>query len=109
MRTIAIIATLLLSAASQADNICDRTPEVQQAIMDANDVDECYYVTLARVDRLNIASKGLTALQAGDFDGLTSLRVLLLNGNQLTSLPEGVFDGLTSLQTLSLSANQLTD
>ena len=108
MRTLATIAALLLSAASQAGNVCDRTPEVRDAIMDAVDAEDCWYVRLASVYRLPIVEKGLTALQADDFDGLTGLAGLELRGNQLTSLPEGLFDGLYSLQSLSLSSNQLT-
>ena len=41
----------------------------------------------------------------GAFDGLTSLRVLSLGGNQLTELPDGIFEGLSSLETLRLDGN----
>ena len=44
-------------------------------------------------------------MQAGDFDGLSSLQALDLGNNQLSTLPEGVFNGLSSLQVLVLGAN----
>ena len=49
----------------------------------------------------------MTTLPAGLFDGLTSLRNLLLSGNRLTTLPEGVFDSLTNFWELDLSNNHL--
>ena len=52
--------------------------------------------------------KSITALKVGDFDGLTSLTELRLNGNQLTTLPEDIFDGLNALTTLYLYGNQFT-
>ena len=113
MRTIATIAALMLSAAvnAQTVDICDRTPQVRDAILEVLDADDCAAVdseSLAGVETLNIASGEwwwldlgrewyLTALRAADFDGLTGLKTLRLNYNRLTTLPAGVFDGLTSL------------
>ena len=121
MRTIATTAALLLCAAGQAQtvDICDRTPQVRDAIiLEVLDADDCAAVdseSLASVETLNMASgeRGgrvwyLTALRAADFDGLTGLTTLRLNYNRLTTLPAGVFDELTSLLDLDLRGNRLT-
>ncbi len=88
-------------------DICDRTPQVRDAI-----TDDCAAVGIAKwvaaIKTLNLGSKGLKALRPGDFEGLFSLQTLDLHGNRLTTLPAGVFDGLDSLQTLSLGGNRLT-
>ena len=57
---------------------------------------------------LNLLSKGLSSLKAGDFDGLTNLKRLRLTRNSLSTLPAGIFDGLTGLLALDLNYNQLT-
>ena len=44
-------------------------------------------------------------LKVGDFDGLTALTELWLNGNQLSSLPAGIFDHLNALTGLWLQGN----
>ena len=106
--TIILLAAATLPVLSQAQtvNICDRTPEVRDLL-----TDDCAAVDsewLAGIQRFNLESRGLTTLQVGDFNGLTSLQQLRLGHNQLTTLPEGVFDGLTSLQGLDLGHNRLT-
>ena len=113
MRTMTALTALLLCAAGQAQtvDICDRTPQVRDALLEAVDADDCAAVdsdSLAGVKTLNLRSKQVTALRAGDFDGLTSLRWLYLDHNQLTALPDGVFDGLDRLLQLWLHDNQLT-
>ena len=57
---------------------------------------------------LNLGSQSITALQAGDFDGLSSLQMLDLGNNQVSTLPDGVFDGLSNLQVLDLGHNFLS-
>ena len=47
-----------------------------------------------RITILEVKSQSITALQAGDFDGLSSLQVLSLSGNKLSTLSDGMFDGL---------------
>ena len=111
-------------------NVADRTPQVRDAIVAAAGVDTPGEVTeahLAAITALDLASKNITTLKIGDFDGLTSLQALFLNNNQLTDLPavlftrylEGaahtptafpstVFNGLTSLRHLYLNNNRLT-
>ena len=57
---------------------------------------------------LDLDAKSITALAAGDFDGLTSLTGLDLNDNDLSTLPSGVFDDLTALANLRLDDNSLS-
>ena len=111
MRT--LLTTLLLVVAAlpaQAEitDICDRTPEVRDAILKAASADDCAAVNLASVERLFLDNKQLTLLKAGDFNGLENLKYLDLHENQLTTLPVGVFDGLGGLQRLTLHSNRLT-
>ena len=116
MRTLRTLLTALLGAAvlpAQAEtlDICDRTPQVRDAILEVLEADDCVAVNsegIAALENLGLRRSGLTALQSGDFDGLTGLQTLFLDENQLTTLPAGVFDGLTSLQWLRLPKNQLT-
>ena len=97
--------------------VCDRTPQVQTAILGVLQLQNpspstCYEVTEAHlatgITSLYLNDQGITALKVGDFDGLTSLTELRLNGNQLTTLPEDIFDGLNALTTLYLYGNQFT-
>ena len=97
--------------------VCDRTPQVQTAILGVLQLQNpspstCGEITEAHlatgITSLFLNGQGITALQAGDFDGLTSLEELLLYSNQLTTLPDGIFDGLSSLTTLRFGLNQLT-
>ena len=97
--------------------VCDRTPQVQTAILGVLQLQTpspstCGEVTEAHlatgITSLYLNGQGITTLKVGDFDGLTSLTELRLNGNQLTTLPEDIFDGLTALTTLYLYGNQLT-
>ena len=98
--------------------ICGRTKAVRDAILGMiPGVSNCADVTpehLAGIDGdfqnnfLNLFSKGLSSLKAGDFDGLTNLKRLRLTRNSLSTLPAGIFDDLTGLLALDLNYNQLT-
>ena len=57
---------------------------------------------------LNLQGNHLVGLPEGVFDGLSSLQVLQMYSNRLTALPEGVFDDLTSLRWLYMHSNRLT-
>ena len=109
----AALLALPLQAQAQNAGICGRTPAVQTAILsNISAVSNCALVTDAHLaaitDPLSLDNKGITALAAGDFDGLTSLTTLRLESNDLVTLDAGVFAGLTSLTDLSLSSNGLT-
>ena len=105
-----MLGAALLPALSQAHiiNICDRTPQVRDEILRELEADDCAAVDSDEVTKLNLRSKQLTNLWAGDFGGLAYLQELNLYGNQLTALPAGVFDDLTRLLRLYLSNNRLT-
>ncbi len=102
---------LVLMGTPGINLLSDRTPQVRDAIVAAAGVSTPAEVTeahLAAITSLGLAHRNITSLKAGDFDGLTSLEVLLLNNNRLTVLPETVFNELTSLRVLLLNSNRLT-
>ena len=90
--------------------VSDRTPQVRDAIVAAAGVaaDEVTEAHLAAITLLNLGQKNITALKAGDFDGLNNLTGLHLPYNQLSTLPSGIFNNLTQLTQLELHRNQLS-
>ena len=127
-------AALLGAVPASGQGICDRTPEVRDAILERLDTTDCATVTAADLARITVLSPnrverlragdlqglvnletlflkrvGLVELQAGVFDDLSALRDLKLHDNRLTFLPHGVFDGLRQLESLSLYQNRLTE
>ena len=92
--------------------VCDRTPQVRDAIVSiVPGVSDCKNVTqshLALITNLNLSDQNITTLKAGDFDGLSSLRILTLYKNTLSSLPVGIFSGLSSLNRMDIGSNQLS-
>ena len=94
--------------------VCKRTPPIRDAILNMiPNASGCAEVTdeqLADITGdLRLRDKGISVLQAGDFDGLSSLNVLDLQHNLLKSLPQGVFDDLAGMNRLRLNNNQLTE
>ena len=89
-------------------NICDRTPQVRDAILASLGgglpCEEILTERLAAIKVLNLSS---TLLRTGDFDRLTGLQVLNLDNNR--ELPAGIFDNLTSLTELDLGRNELSE
>ena len=114
------------TATGQIVPVCDRTPEVRDAIVEkVPDVNDCGDVTeahLAEIDGVLDLQGPYTPywgdttglpnpipeLKAGDFSGLSMLEGLRLHFNDLTTLPQGLFHGLSSLKTLNLGSNHLT-
>ena len=95
-----------------AAGICGRTEQVRDAILGKiSGVTDCALVTDAHLaaiaGTMDLDAKAITALAAGDFDGLTSLEELGLHNNSLSSLPAEVFDELTALTILNLNGNDL--
>ena len=105
-----LLTTILgLTSYANITPVNERTAEVRDAIVDAlSDVDSAADVTethLSTITALNLRAKSITALQSGDFSGLTALTNLNLYNNQLSSLPDSIFKGLTALTTLRLGSN----
>ena len=91
------------------EGVCDRTPEVRDALRGAA---ACSAVSTAALDRresLVLANMGIDALQSRDFDYLPGMRNLDINGNRLQTLPSGLVSGLDDLVTLRLDGNSLTE
>ena len=111
--TLALTAVLpeRVEALVAEGGICDRTVQVRDAIVAAvADVDDCADITathLSGVTSLSFFGHNISALQAGDFAGLSALDSLSLAFNRLRTLPAGIFDGLTSLEFLHLAGNEL--
>ena len=110
----AALLALPLQAEAQTAGICGRTAEVQTAIVaKISGVTDCADVTATQLaaitGTLDLRAKNITALAAGDFDGLILLTKLDLSANDLTELPDDVFDDLTALTFLDLHENALTE
>ena len=91
--------------------VSDRTQQVQDAIValvpGVDAADDVTAAHLAVINDLNLRNQSITALKAGDFDGLSALVRLDLGINQLSTLPSDVFSGLSSLKLINLSDNSL--
>ena len=101
-----------LQAQAQTAGVCGRTAAVRTAILGRiSGVTDCANVTdthlAAITGTLDLSSDGITALAAGDFDGLTAVTRLYLKSNPITTLPDDIFDDLTALEELYLR-NALT-
>ena len=97
-----------------ADDICDRTSSIKNAIVAAIDgVSDCNDVTPANLEEvlsLDLSNSSLTSLDVDDFEGLVRLKTLDLSDNDLEELPTGLFNHahLPLLHTLYLHNNDLT-
>ena len=92
--------------------VSERTAQVRDAIVDAvpgiNSANDVTAVHVAAIQTLSLASRSITTLKAGDFDGFTALTRLDLNHNALSTLPAGIFDNLTALTRLDLNNTNLS-
>ena len=89
--------------------ICNRTEQVQAAIMVQVGTTDCRDINDADLARIEVLSiRPINRLQAHDFQGLYRLSALDLSENGLRTLPAGVFDGLVGLNQLSLKGNSLS-
>ena len=110
----ATMQTYQVTVTRAATNVCERTPQVRDAIVaQVSGVSDCRLLTNADLlgisGTLDIARSGIASLKKGDFGGLGGVSTLSLYQNDLTELPEGVFNGLGNLLTLSLYGNGLTE
>ena len=82
-------------------NICDRSLNVLEKLLEKLDVELCTYVTheeLFRIEKLDITGD----LKAGDLDGLVNLKGLSVS-TYTKPLPVDVFADLQSLEDLSMN------
>ena len=101
----------------EAQGICERTDQVETALLDAIEGIEgvvvvCSAVTdehLAAITRLEISGRSLESLQSGDFAGLSELDYLSLEGTAVQRLRARTFLGLTKLTTLVMHKNRRLD
>ena len=101
------------AVAGTALGICDRTREVQLAILaEISGVDDCADVTaehLAMITKVFVDSVS-AGLKTGDFAGLSAVSLVSVKDSpQLTSLPPGVFEGLSAVETLRVHRNQISE
>ena len=98
-------------AVTNLRNVCNRTAQVRDEIMDEAGVSACGDVAadhLAAITRLNLIDEGISTLKAGDFAGLASLEKLYLSKNSISTLPANIFADLAALEELSLKQNNLS-
>lgn len=91
-------------------SVCDRSPQVRDAIVSATGLacDAISEFDLMEVSALDLSRKEITALDAGDFTGLSKLVELDLSGNRLSTIPEQGFKDLVDLTKLNLGFTGLT-
>ena len=93
--------------------VCDRTPQIRDAIMAQVGIGDCAAVTaegLGRVYSLDLEeSPTITSLYEDDFAGLHNLMYLNLGDNRIRQLPPGVFSDLSLLTSLQLRENQIRE
>ncbi len=105
------------------EGVCDRTPEVGNAIVSTTNQDGCPDITSAHltgISSLYVAGYrngvSVTSLRTGDFGGLAGLKDLTIDNHRdrqaghtgLTELPTGIFAELHNLVELSLGNHSLT-
>ena len=100
------------TATPDTGDICYRTPEVQQAILDTLELRACQVVTTAELFRIRTltqyqstsrATINASAFKPGDFAGLPNLETLEISVDEM---PEpAAFDGLTGLKSLTMRVN----
>ncbi len=102
--------TVTVSSSGESANVCDRTPQVRDKLMELAGRSRCEDVTaghLALVTMLDLSHSDIVLLHDGDFEGLSHLRTLNLSHNYLKTLPEEIFHGLNSLVELFIHQNKL--
>ncbi len=135
-----ILTALPVSAAPRQQtvvNICDRTPEVQTAILvmvsgatcstitstqlagitgalvivnySSTSIDPSEFAGLTGVEELLFLHSAIETLHPGAFQDLTSLEKLSLDQNRIKTLEDGVFRGLTSLTELRMAQNRIQE
>ena len=110
-------ATATVASSNPAAGICDRTEQVQDAILGRLNgvVDDCADVTDSHLAGITIGlrisndpyDRPALSLKSGDFAGLVNIEVLAIYYHTMDALPEDIFEGLTGLNHIYLVENQL--
>ena len=103
--------TVTVSDPNEPAEVCERTPQVKEKLVQASGMSTCEDVTLADLSRvriLDLRTSHIDTLRMHDFSGLSSLEYLFLRDNNLTELPKEVFRGLSNLIDLTLQGNSLS-
>ena len=91
--------------------VCDRIPAIRDAIIAWAGRGHCRDVTefdLSEIPYLFLSDRGITALRADDFAGLSNMRTLDLSKNFIAGTIPPELEGLANLEQLDLSFNKLT-
>ena len=80
-------------------NICGRTPEIQQRLIEMLQITSCREITGEELVRVRKLELGRMPLTVGDLDGFINLKSLSLSAEDA---PAGLFDDLVSLEKLEL-------
>ena len=89
------------------EGVCDRTPEIRDAIRRGEPCAGVSELDMASIHSLELEALGIVDLQSLDLLGLHALTRLELLNNPLTTLPEGLLGGLSRLTTLEIAHNRL--
>ena len=94
--------------ANTQNNICWRTPQVQEQIIDDLNLPSCQLINEGELFRVRELSVGTPELKPGDFDHMPNLEELDIE--LLRELPqEGTFEGLSSLKELVIDLTRNDD
>ena len=106
----------VVAVANPIAGICDRTEQVQDAILGWLVVDDCADVTDAHLAGITLGlgisnddlnNRPALSLESGDFAGLVNIEELGIYNYTMDALPEDIFEGLIGLTDLHLVDNQL--
>ena len=111
LTTFIVFFTHILLGYADITPVQDRTPQIRDAIVAAvpgvNSANDVTAAHLAAIATLEASKKSISALKAGDFDGLTALTTLDLSHNSITDI--SVLGSLTTLTALEMSHNAISD
>ena len=111
LTTFIVFFTHILLGYADITPVQDRTPQIRDAIVAAvpgvNSANNVTAAHLAAIATLETSKKSISALKAGDFDGLTALTTLDLSHNAITDI--SMLGSLTTLTALEMSHNTISD
>jgi Mg-chelatase subunit ChlD len=99
MLAIAIPNSNIVSAHEEPPGLCDRNQVVQDSVLaKLPGIDQCSGVTGEHLrglsGTLDLSSQGITALSAGDFQGMSGITGIDASGNQLSRVPGNLLQQL---------------